>query len=40
MKDGMDEVARLDKVVGHERGVALVHDKRGGGILDDSLHSW
>ena len=31
---------RLGKVVGHVRRVALVHDKRGDGVLDDSLHSW
>ena len=40
MKDGLDEVTRLGKVVGHVRGVALVHGKRGDGVLGDSLHSW
>ena len=40
MKDGLDEVARLGKGVGHERGVALVHGKCGDGVLGDSLHSW
>ena len=37
MKDGLDEVVGLDKVVGHEHGVALVHSKRGDGIPDDLL---
>jgi len=40
MKDGLDEVTGVGKVVGQERGVALVHGKRGDGILGDSLHSW
>ena len=40
MKDGLDEVASLDKVVGHVRGVALVHGKRNDSILGDSLHPW
>ena len=40
MKDGLDEVTRLGKVVGHVRGVALVHSKRGDSVLDDSLHPW
>jgi len=35
--DGLGEDARLGEVVGHERGVTLVHDKRGddvpGGLL-------
>ena len=36
----MDKVMRLGKVVGLVRGVALVHGKRGDGVLDDSLHPW
>ena len=40
MKDGLDEVARLGKVVGHVRWVALVHGKRGDGVLGESLQSW
>jgi len=38
--DRLDEVVRLGKVVGHVRGVALVHGKRSDGVLDDSLHPW
>ena len=37
MKDGLDEVAELGRVVGHEREVALVHSKHGDGILGDLL---
>ena len=40
MTDELDEVARLGKVVGHMRGVALVHGKRNDSILGDSLHPW
>jgi len=40
MKDELDEVVRLGKVVGHVRGVALVHGKRGDGVPDDSLQPW
>jgi len=32
MKHGMDEVMGLGKVVGHERGVALVHGKHGDSV--------
>jgi len=38
VKDGLDEVMGLGKVVGHERGVALVHGKHGDDILSDLLH--
>ena len=37
MKDGLDEVAELGRVVGHEREVALVQGKRGDGVLGDLL---
>ena len=37
MKDGLDEVAGLSKVVGHERGVALVLIKHGDGVPGDLL---
>ena len=37
MKDGLDEVMGLGKVVGHERGVALVHGKRDDGVPSDLL---
>ena len=37
MKDGLDEVAGLGKVVGHERGVALVQGQRGDGVPGDLL---
>ena len=40
MKDELYEVMRLSKVVGHVRGVALVHGKRGDDIPCDSLHPW
>ena len=40
MKDGLDEVVRLGKVIGHVRRVALVHGKRGDDIFGDSLHPW
>jgi len=30
----------LSKVVGHERGVALVHGEHGDGVLDDLLLRW
>jgi hypothetical protein len=35
--DGLDEVARLGKVVGHVRRVALVHTDCGEGVLGDML---
>ena len=37
MKDILDEVTRLGRVVGHEREVALVHLKHGDGIPGDLL---
>ena len=37
MKDGLDEVTGVGKVVGQERGVALVHAKRGDDVLGDLL---
>ena len=37
MQDGLDEVTRFGKVVGHERGVTLVHGKRGDGVSGDLL---
>ena len=40
MKDGLVEVVRLGKVVGHMCRVALVHGKRSDDVLGDSLHSW
>ena len=40
MKDGLDEVAGLGRVVGHEHGVALVHGKRGDSVLGDLLLRW
>ena len=33
----MDKVVGLSKVVGHERGVALVHGKHGDGVPNDLL---
>ena len=35
--DGLDEVARLGKVVGHMSGVAPVHADYGEGVLGDLL---
>ena len=40
MKDSLDEVMGLGKVVGHERGVALVHGQCGDGVPDDLLLRW
>ena len=40
MKDGLDEVMSLGKVVGHVCGPALVHGKRGDSVLGDLLHPW
>ena len=37
MQDRLEEVARLGKVVGHMRGVALDHGKRGNGVPGDLL---
>ena len=37
MKDGLDEVVRLGKVVGHVHGVVLVHGKCGDSVPDDLL---
>ena len=37
MKDGLDEVAGLSKVVGHEHEVVRVHSKHGDGVPGDLL---
>jgi len=37
VKDGLDEVAGLGRVVGHEREVVLVNGKRGNGVPGDLL---
>ena len=37
MADGLGEDARLGEVVGHERGVTLVHTGRGEGVPSDLL---
>jgi len=37
VKDGLDEVTGLGRVVGHEREVVLVHSKRGDDVPDDLL---
>ena len=37
MKDDLDEVVGLGRVVGHEREVVLVHSKHDDGILGDLL---
>ena len=40
MKDVLDEVVGLGKVVGHEREVVLVHGKRSDGVPGDLLLRW
>ena len=37
MKDVLDKVMGLDRVVGHEREVILVHGKHGDGVPSDLL---
>ena len=37
MKDGLDEVAGLSKVVGHEHEVVRVHSKLDDGVPSDLL---
>ena len=37
MQDDLEEVARFTQVIGHERGVALVHGKRSDSVPGDLL---